>query len=95
MAKGVVVEYGPPGHKGIESIMGIGSTDLEQTDSGADLMKVGGGAVALWVAGTLTGMNSLKQIGFGAGLAVAAIKYLKNRRESVALTPTSGGFYVA
>lgn len=82
----VVVEYGPPGHKGVQSIMGIGSADLEATEQDTNMMKVGGGAVALWVAGTLTGIAALKQIGIGAGLAVAALKYLERRDPASSVT---------
>ena len=84
----VVVEYGPPGHKGVQSIMGIGSADLEMTDTQTDMAKVGGGAVALWLVGSLSGVDAFKQIGLGAGLAVVALQYLAHRRRDPAASVT-------
>ena len=80
----VVMEYGPPGHKGVTSIMGIGAADIEPTNYGASLMRVGVLAGVLWVAGGIIGSNTLKNIGIGGAGALLAAFFLAKRADKKA-----------
>lgn len=77
----VVMEYGPPGHKGVTSIMGIGATDIEPTNHAASMKRVGVLAGVLWVAGGVIGSNTLKNIGIGGAGALVAVWLLARRAE--------------
>ena len=84
----VTMEYGPPGHKGVTSIMGIGATDIEPTSYGSSLVRVGVLAGALWVAGGVIGSNTLKNVGLGgAGALLAAYLLAKSAEKKAAGVP--------
>jgi hypothetical protein len=80
----VVAEYGPPGHKGVTSIMGLGANDLEPAPYQQSNRTVGMVAVGVWALGALSGNRKLRDFGFGAGLAVFAAGLLTRRAEQKA-----------
>jgi hypothetical protein len=90
------VEYGPPGHKGVTQIMGLGASNghLAKAESLIPQDKssrtVGLLAAATIVGGMVLGSNTAKNLGFGGLLAVAYIQMLKPKPAKVLVdTPAS------
>jgi hypothetical protein len=74
------VEYGPPGHRGVTQIMGLGETSIAQKASPGRL--VAGGAALTYIAGMALGSNMAKNMGLGAGLALFALHALKQKQPT-------------
>jgi len=77
----VVAEYGPPGHKGVTSIMGLGADDIEPAPYQRSNRTVGLVAVGVWALGALSGNQKLRDFGFGAGMALFAAGLLTRQAE--------------
>jgi hypothetical protein len=73
------IEYGPPGHKGVTQIMGLG---VSPTDIDKNHRNVGLLAVATWIGGAVLGSNTAKNIGIGGLLAVVYVQVLAKREEA-------------
>jgi hypothetical protein len=77
------IEYGPPGHKGVTQIMGLGAASdvaaLVPKDTAA--RNTGLLAAATWLGGLVIGNNTAKNIGIGGLLAVAYIQVLKRAAQ--------------
>lgn len=75
----VRVAYGPPGQKGVTTIVGLGAEDTEAHPAEKMLGRAGWIGIAIWAAGVVFNRAQLR----GAGLGVAAtgfgVKYLSNR----------------
>ncbi len=88
------VKYGPPGHKGVTQIMGLGATGPVATSvalipKDKPMRYTGLLAIATWVGGAVMGSNTAKNIGIGGLLAVAYIQVLKKKPEPTQPPPTS------
>lgn len=88
------VKYGPPGHKGVTQIMGLGATGPVATSvalipKDKSMRYTGLLAIATWVGGAVMGSNTAKNIGIGGLLAVAYIQVLKKKPETTQPSPTS------
>lgn len=81
------IEYGPPGHKGVTRIQGLGEANNSIITRPPPLQTTGGAAVATWLLGMLLGSNTLKNMGLGAGGAVLLVKTLQTRQAKEAVTP--------
>ncbi len=77
----VIAEYGPPGHKGVTSIMGLGANDLDPAAYQQSNRTVGMVAVGVWALGLISGNKPLRDFGFGAGVALFAAGLLTRRAE--------------
>jgi len=72
----VVVEYGPPGTRGVTAIMGLGQDeylDPAEMNAADAIRKVGRFSGVLWIAGLFTGNSRLKDIGLGGLIAASAM----------------------
>ena len=68
-----VIEYGPPGVRGVSHIMGLGQTEyLEPSEErmAQATRNIGRFSAALWLGGLLIGNDSMKYMGLG-GVIVA------------------------
>lgn len=93
------VSYGPPGHKGVTQIMGLGYTELDALDVPSlpvvrEIDKahrtVGLIALATWAGGFVMGSNTAKNIGIGGLLAVVYVQMLKPKaKKATVAAPTS------
>jgi hypothetical protein len=80
------VEYGPPGHKGVTQIMGLGATpSIAMIDK--NHRNVGLLALATWVGGVVAGSDTARNIGIGGLLAVVYVQVLARREEAAAPAP--------
>lgn len=77
----VVMEYGPPGLKGVTQIMGIGADDIEPSTHENSMKTVGIGAAAIFALGIVAGNKNAQQFGLGAGAAILACHLLAKRLE--------------
>lgn len=88
------IEYGPPGHKGVTQIMGLGADPVAVVNVAKNMSKshrtVGLLAAATWAGGMVMGSNTAKNIGIGGLLAIIYVEMLKPKvaAESPA-APTS------
>lgn len=80
------VEYGPPGHKGVTQIMGLGDYTLPQ-DKPSRL--VGGLAAATLVVGAVVGSSTARNIGIGGVLAIIYVQMLKKPVVAPVAAPNS------
>lgn len=73
------VEYGPPGHKGVTQIMGLGADAplAVVREISKSHRTVGILAAATWVGGFVMGSNTAKNIGIGGILAIVYAEMLK------------------
>lgn len=80
------INYGPPGHKGVTSIMGIGDTDevekILALPPDRPLKIVTVASMATWALGAATGRKDLQTLGLGASFAAFAIQMLQKRQET-------------
>lgn len=67
----VHIAFGPPGAKGVSSIMGIGADDVEPHPAPELLRKAGWAGVGLWAIGVVLNKPALR----GAGLGAAAVSF--------------------
>jgi hypothetical protein len=80
------VEYGPPGHKGVTQIMGLGvAPSIATIDK--NHRNVGLLALATWVGGAVMGSSTAKNIGIGGLLAVIYVQMLAKREEAADPAP--------
>ena len=81
MPKPILIEHGPPGHKGVDTIMGVGHVgddELAELDRVDDaLSKATWAGIGIWVLGVAIDKPTVRGAGIGA-VAVALIgKHLK------------------
>jgi hypothetical protein len=79
------VEYGPPGHRGVSTIMGLGEVPAKlkalPLPKTKPLKTAGSIAIAAWLVGLVSGSSYLQHLGIGAGMAVLATQHFTNREE--------------
>jgi hypothetical protein len=91
------IEYGPPGHKGVTQIMGLGAnSDIEAIKAGGvkavmdkPSRTVGLLSAATVVGGMVLGSSTARNIGIGGLLAVVYIQMLKPKAPTTAVVPNS------
>lgn len=87
------VDYGPPGHKGVTQIMGLGAYPAAVVSAARNIPKanrnVGLLATATWVGGMVLGSNTAKNIGIGGLLAIVYLEVLKPKPKPVVPAPDS------
>ena len=86
----MTVRYGPPGAKGVTSLMAVGADEYESALGPA--LKLGGlAALALWGVGAWMKSQTAKNIGVGAGLALLALSLAARpaRQVSVVQPPAA------
>lgn len=86
----VRIAYGPPGQKGVTTIVGLGAADVEPHPAERMLGRAAWVGIGIWAIGVVLNRPQLR----GAGLGVAAtgfgVKYLSNR-ELAQLPPVLTG----
>lgn len=81
------VEYGPPGHKGVTQIMGLGGSPAALTEMDKTHRLVGLLSAATWLGGAVLGSSTAKNIGIGGVLAVVYIQVLYKKPVLVDMPP--------
>jgi hypothetical protein len=71
------VSYGPPGERGVTSIMGLGADEVAALSDKTDkaLEKAGWIGVGIWSLGFLLNKKRLRDLGAGAAAASFLVKY--------------------
>lgn len=92
------VSYGPPGHKGVTTMMAVGQTEYEATHANRVVNKGLFLAAAAWGVGYILGSKTIKHMGLGGFLALLAVRGVTVGQtvevEQPAPAATSGLFYV-
>jgi len=86
------VEFGPPGHKGVTQIMGLGAAVAEAKEfvpSDKPGRMVAGLAVVTYVAGAALGSNMAKNMGIGGLAAILLAQALKSGAVQAPEVPKS------
>lgn len=91
------IQYGPPGHKGVTQIMGLGADDatVVELPRASDYLpsdahrKVGAYALGIGVAAFLFGMPRLQAAALGGGVAIVACAHLM-KQEAALVEPVPG-----
>src|SRR5512147_71251 len=85
------VSYGPPGQKGVTTLMAVGADDLEQTTTDRAVSRASWLAAGAWLFGALTGQRTVKHIGMGATIALVGVRFaagtLGAKRIAVSTAP--------
>ena len=82
------IAYGPPGHRGVSSLVAVGDAEYEST---SDQMLRSGTWVAGAVAalGLASGSRTLRTLGIGGLLAIVGVRAAARRRLRTALPVVS------
>jgi hypothetical protein len=81
------IEYGPPGHRGVTTIMGVGA-DPDDDKLQSTLKLAGWASVGLWTLGLVIGSRDLKMAGFGAACATFAVQLIGKPKEEPLVVQT-------
>lgn len=65
------IEYGPPGHKGVTTLMAV--SDLPAPTERNVLI----GAIGAWAAGNLLGLPFVRNFGAGATITLLVLRWAK------------------
>lgn len=68
------VSYGPPGHKGVTTLMAVGADDLEQTSADRAVRCASWLGAGVWLLGALTGQRTMQNVGMGATIALVGVR---------------------
>lgn len=83
------IDYGPPGHKGVTQIMGLGAVPLPVAKQISKAHKtVGLLAVATLAGGVVTGSSTARNMGIGGLLAIVYAQMLRPK-AAPEVAPTS------
>jgi hypothetical protein len=74
----MTIEYGPPGHKGVTQIMGVGQDEYFDQPLEVNVNRLAWISVAAWGVAWLAGMKNAKKIAFGATISLWAVKILSS-----------------
>jgi hypothetical protein len=81
------VSYGPPGHKGVTQIMGLGAIELPEGPGLIPREKpnriTGGIALAATAFGLVTGSSTARNLGLGGLAAILYIQLLSKSPEAI------------
>lgn len=77
----IALAYGPPGHKGVTTLMSVGGSEDLGGDEAVLVYARQGGYIAagVWLVGLATGIDTLKKMGFGAAVALFLVQALSKR----------------
>lgn len=76
----VALAFGPPGHKGVTTLMSVGADPLGADDTVEANVRTGGYlAAGLWLVGVATGNRALRRLGFGAAVALFGVQVLARK----------------
>jgi hypothetical protein len=93
------ISYGPPGHKGVTQIMGLGADEAVVTEApalkekvekylpGKSHQHVAGLAAGAWVVGLMLGSSRIQNMALGGGAAILLCAHLMKQEESAEVEP--------
>lgn len=73
----ILVEHGPPGVKGVDTIMGIGQDDLPPDHRDTALRVAFWGGIVTWLAGVVADKPTLRGVGLGAVAVGYSVRHLE------------------
>ncbi|MBT8452958.1 MAG: hypothetical protein KJO40_13400 [Deltaproteobacteria bacterium] len=82
------ISYGPPGQKGVTTMMAVGADEYGQGDLEKAVKTGGLVAVGVWGLGWLLGSKTMRNVGLGAGLALFGVQTLSKPQKVAVTTPT-------
>ena len=80
------ISYGPPGHKGVTTLMAVGDDELEAHPLEAAVKTGGYVALGVWALGLVMKSKTVQNVGFGAGLALFAVQAVANSAKVKTVT---------
>lgn len=74
----VHVSWGPPGVRGVDTIMGLGADEVDALQSATDkaLHRAGLWSLGAWAVGVVTNRKALRYAGLGGALVAWGVKHL-------------------
>ena len=81
------IDFGPPGHKGVTQIMGLGEVQVLSPVETQPCKTVAGLAVVTYIAGAVIGSNMTKNMAIGGLVALLVTRALKERALKTAINP--------
>lgn len=79
--KTINVEYGPPGQRGVQTIMGLGADEVDALAGKTEksLTTAGWVSLGVWLLGTVTNRKSLRAAGLGGAAVAFGVRHLANK----------------
>lgn len=77
----VHVSWGPPGVRGVDTIIGLGADEVDALQSATDaaLTKAGWVSLAAWAIGVVANKKALRHAGLGGALVAFGVKHLASK----------------
>ncbi len=69
------ISYGPPGQRGVATIMSVGADEALSSPPAVDVLVTAG--VVTWALGFFTGSRTMERVGFWGGLAALGWKIVR------------------
>jgi hypothetical protein len=69
------LSYGPPGHKGVTTLMSVGVDDIDTRLERNTTRGIWWGA-SLWLAGVILNSDRLRRVGFVSAATLATVKII-------------------
>jgi|SRR5271154_991944 len=80
------IAYGPPGERGVTTLMAVGDADIDQTPTD-QAVRVGAWiGVATFGIGIIAGSKTIRNLGLGGAIALFAVRAITNGGQQVAVT---------
>lgn len=72
------VSYGPPGARGVSTLLGLGADEVAALEDKRDkaLVRAGWIGVGLWGVGLLLNRKRIRDVGMGGALASFLVRYV-------------------
>lgn len=87
------VSFGPPGQRGVTTLMAVGADDIEESPTDRNITVGLGLGTAASLLGLLVGSSTIRNLGMGAVVALYAVRWKSQQPQVVAVTqppPASG-----
>jgi hypothetical protein len=75
----IAVSYGPPGARGVTTLLGIGADDVEPHPAIPMLKKAMWIGIGAWVLGVVANKRGLRGFGLGAAAVGLGVRYLSEK----------------
>ena len=85
----VSVAYGPPGARGVQSIMGLGAEDVEPHPAAEMLRKAMWLGLGAWAVGVVINRPGLRGFGLGAAAVGLGVRHLTEKNLTAPSAPAT------
>lgn len=80
------ISYGPPGARGVSTLMAVGASDIDQTPTDRAVQVGGWVSLAAAIGGAVIGSKTIRDLGLGGAIALFAVRAVTNAPQQVAVT---------